>query len=147
LRKLYKSLPLLPFLGALLFGGSLVLQIDDPATNPEALSKHAVMVAHITACHSPEKTSVTASAEGIVDGAKKSLPLKVLPLAQPGTFAVAREWPEKGTWAVKMIASNPDYPNYSTSVVIPIRGQAPQFASVTKYAHPASEAEVAMALK
>ncbi len=107
-------------LAAPLFAGALILQVDDPRSNPEAIAKKAVVVAHITACHSPEKTTVTATAEGLVNGQSQAIPLKVINLSQPGTFAVSRRWPDQGAWTVKMIATNPDYPNYATTLLVPV---------------------------
>ncbi len=107
-------------LAAPLFAGSLALEIGNPSANPEAMAKHAVLVARMTACTSPEKTIVAATAEGIVDGVLKSIPLKIVALPTVGTYAVAREWPAQGNWAVRMIATNPDYKDYTASVLVPV---------------------------
>jgi hypothetical protein len=108
-------------LAAPLFAGALTLQVDNTRSNPEAIAKNAVVVAHITACHSPEKTTVTATAEGVVNGRRQTIPVKVINLSRPGAFAVSRQWPPQGTWTVKMVATNPDYPNYATSLVVPVK--------------------------
>lgn len=133
-------------LAAPLFAGALLLQVGNPAANPEALEKHAVLVARITACHSPEKTTVTATAEGMINGVRQTIPLKVVPLSTAGTFAVTHEWPDQGTWAVKMIATNPDYKDYATSVVVPIEKNSGQFEAVKHYFHAPTEAELALSL-
>ena len=125
-----KPLLVLSLLAAPLFAGALVLEIGNPSANPEALAKHAVLVARMTACKSPEKTTVTARAEGLVNGTERSIPLKVIPLSTPGTYAVTREWPAEGTWTVRMIATNPDYKDYAASVVVPIENGAFQWAGV-----------------
>jgi hypothetical protein len=130
------------FVAAPVFAGALTLQADDPTTNPEAVAKHAVVAAHTTACVSPEKTVVTATAEGIVDGKRITLPLKVIRLSQPGAFAVAREWPAGGAWVVKMIATNPDYKNYATSF-----GRRHRFRPQTGYARVESSAADARAIR
>ncbi len=146
MRTLWKPFFVLSMLAAPLFAGALLLSVGDASANPEALARHAVLVARITACHSPEKTTVTATAEGIVNGVRRSVPLKVILLSRAGTFAVARQWPEQGTWAVKMIASNPDYKDYATSVVVPIDKDSAQLGSVKHYFHAPSDAEVAMSI-
>jgi hypothetical protein len=125
-----KPLLLLSLLAAPLFAGALVLEIGNPSANPEAAAKHAVLVARMTACKSPEKTTVTARAEGLVNGTRQSIPLKVIPLSTAGTYAVTKEWPAEGTWTVRMIATNPDYKDYATSVVVPIENGALQWAGV-----------------
>jgi hypothetical protein len=129
-----------------LFAGALLLEVGNPSSNPEALSNHAVLVARITACHSPEKTTVSATAEGVVDGKRQSIPLKVISLSTAGTFAVTREWPEQGTWAIKMVATNPDYKDYATSVVVPVHKDEVQLSVAKYYFHAPSNAEVSLAL-
>lgn len=129
-----------------LFAGALLLEVSDPAGNPEALSHHAVLVVRTTACHSPGKTTVSATAEGILNGARQSIPLKVISLSTPGSFAVVREWPQRGTWAIKMAATNPDYKDYATSVVVPVRYGSVQLAAAKHYFHAPSDAEVSAAL-
>jgi hypothetical protein len=142
----WKSLFVLGILTIPLIAGALVLEVGNPASNPEALKNHAVLVARISACHSPGETTVAATAEGMVNGIRKSIPLKVIALSTAGTFAVAREWPEQGTWAIKLVATNPEYKNYATSVLVPIRSDSVQLSSAKHYFHAASEAEVSLAL-
>jgi len=146
MKTLWKPLLSLTLLAAPLFAGALLLEVGNPSANPEALAKHAVLVARITACHSPEKTTVTATAEGVVNGMRKSIPLKVIRLSTAGTFAVTHEWPEQGTWAVKMIATNPDYKDYATSVVAPMEKDGVQLTAVKHYFHAATDAEVVASL-
>jgi hypothetical protein len=129
------------------FAGALTLQLDDPTTNREAMAKKAIVAAHISACHSPEKTVVTATAEGIVNGKRESIPLKVIPLSEPGAFAVAREWPREGAWTVKMVATNPEYKDYATSIVVPIGGNAANRATAKVFYHAATADEVDSILK
>src|SRR4051812_7915987 len=92
-----------------LLAGALLLRVADPQTNIEAQAKHAVVMAQMTSCHSPEKTVVSATAEGILAGKRTTLPLKVIKLSTPGMFAVTREWSSEGVWAVRMVATNPEY--------------------------------------
>jgi hypothetical protein len=129
-----------------LFAGALVLDVGNPASNPEALKNHAVLVARISACRSPERTTVSATAEGVVNGVRQSIPLKVTSLSVAGTFAIAREWPQAGNWAIKMVATNPDYKDYATSVVVPFQNDSPQLSAVKHYFHAPTANEVSLAL-
>ncbi|MDQ2844534.1 MAG: hypothetical protein M3Y72_26500 [Acidobacteriota bacterium] len=146
MKSLGRPLFALSILAVPLFAGALLLEVGNPASNPEALRSHAVLVARITACHSPEKTTVAATAEGVLNGLRKSIPLKVLSLSTAGTFAVAREWPEQGTWVIKMVATNPDYKDYATSVVVPIHNDSVQLSAAKHYFHAPTDAEVSLAL-
>lgn len=141
MRKLWNTLVVLSAT-APIFAGALTLEVGNPANNPEAKANHVVLLGRMTACHSPEKTAITASAEGIVDGSRKSIPLKVIRLSAPGTFGVAREWPEQGVWAIKMIATNPEYKNYSAGVLVPFGKDSFQWADVKHYFHAPAAAEI-----
>lgn len=129
-------------IGLPLLAGALTVEIGNPSANPEALSKHAVLVARTTACHAPEKTSLTATAEGAIDGQRRTIPLKLIPLATPGTFGVAHEWPSTGTWAVKIVARNPEYQNYTTGALIRFDGGSAEWSSVKRYYHEPTGEEV-----
>ena len=133
-------------IGLPLLAGALIVEIGNPSANPEALSKHAVLVARTTACHSPQKTSLTASAEGAIDGQRRTIPLKLIPLSAPGTFGVAHEWPSTGTWAVKIVARNPEYQNYATGALIRFHGDSAEWSSVKHYFHEPTGAELAAML-
>ncbi len=132
--------------GLPLFAGALTVEIGNPAANPEALSKHAVLVARTTACRSPEKTSLTATAEGVIEGQRRSIPLTLIPLSSPGTFAVVNEWPSSGAWAIKIVARNPDYQNYATGAIAPVNATSVEWASVKHYFHEPTAQEVAAIL-
>lgn len=143
MRTIYQPLAILTMLAAPVLAGALRLEVSDVSANPEALSKHAVFVTRTTACHEPEKTIMTAIAEGIVDGVRKSIPLKIIPLTTAGSFAIVRAWPEKGVWAVKVVATNPEYKNYATAIVVPVEKDAVRLTAAQHYYHAPTDAEVA----
>ncbi|HZQ52896.1 MAG TPA: hypothetical protein VFB14_11905 [Bryobacteraceae bacterium] len=136
----------LSVLAAPLFAGTLALEVGNPAANAEAQSKHAAVLARTTACQSPEKTEITATAEGIVNGIHRSVPLKVIRLSTPGTFVVTHEWPSTGTWAVRIVARNPVYKNYATGLLIPFEGDSIDWAAVKHYFHEPTGQELASVL-
>jgi hypothetical protein len=146
MRTVTNSLAAVLMAGLSLLAGALMLEIGNPTANPEALSKHAVLVARTTACHSPEQTSMTATAEGVVDGQRRSIPLKLIPLSTPGTFAITREWPSGGTWAIKIVARNPEYKDYATGALVPSDARSIEWASVKHYSHEPTNGEVAAML-
>jgi len=131
MRNTWKSL-LLPFLVAPLFGGALTLEVVNPDSNPEAAQRHAAVVVQTTACTSPEKTSITATAEGIAGGKRQSIPLQLIRLSEPGKFALAKTWPADGKWVLRVVANNPDYHGYAAGAIIPIRGNEPDWKAVQR---------------
>jgi hypothetical protein len=129
------------------FAGALTLQVDDVKANPEALARNAIVAVHITACHSPEKTIIAATAEGFVDGKRQTIPLKVINLSAGGAFAVSREWQQEGTWAVKVVATNPEYQGYATGIIVPISKSGARSTAAKVFYHAPSADEVNSVLK
>ena len=62
---------------------------------------------------------MTATAIGTVDGKRVTTPLKLVKLTIPGAYAVARQWPAEGQWALEFVATNGDL---TTSAVLPATG-------------------------
>jgi len=147
MRKLFYYAVSAAFITVPVFAGALTLQVDDVRSNSEAMARNAAVAAHITACHSPEKTVVTATAEGIENGKLRSIPVKVIALGRPGEFAVVRQWPAEGRWTVTMVATNPDYRNYATSVVVPIHDGVASRAEAKVFYHAASQQEIYSVVK
>ena len=147
MRTLANSLLAVTALALPLFAGALALEVVDPAANPEAQSKHATLLVRTTACHSPEKTALTATAEGLVNGVRRTIPLQVTPLSTPGTFIVTREWPSNGAWAVKIVAHNPDYKNYATGVLVPLNAGSVEWSAMQRYFHEPTDPELASVLE
>ena len=133
--------------GSVLLAGGLWLEVGNPAANPEAKEKGAALVLRIMACKSPEKTNITATAEGIVEGSRRTVALRVIPLSTPGTFAVTREWPSEGNWAVRAVATNPEYKDYATGVVVRIEQGGFDRADVKRFYHAPTPTEVDTALR
>jgi len=55
--------------------------------------------------HVDDETHVEATAEGLVDGERRSVPVTLRPTVDPRTFAVSPSWPRRGTWTVVIRAS------------------------------------------
>lgn len=58
------------------------------------------------ACSNPAAIQVTAWAEGLLEGKRQTLPIKIERTKQKGVYQFARTWPEKGTWAIRMRLGN-----------------------------------------
>lgn len=59
-------------------------------------------------CGEPASMSVTAIAEGVVNGQRKSLPLKLTSTKEKGLYQFARTWPSGGTWIVRVTPAGRD---------------------------------------
>jgi hypothetical protein len=61
---------------------------------------NAVLIVHAYSCHAPTDAAVRASAEGVVDGKRKSIPLELKSTGATGVYSVTRQWPAEGAWAL-----------------------------------------------
>ena len=128
-----------------LMAGGFALQLGKPSTNPEAQAKNAVLVVRGYACVAPEKTTVSASAEGIVNGKHQSIPLKLIPLSGESTYALTRQWPTEGKWVITLVEANPRF-DLRPSAIIKIDGDAIDWAGITRSSKPPSTEQVEAAL-
>ena len=96
--------------------------------------------------HVTRKTVVSATAEGLVAGIRRSVPLKLIPLST-GFYGVAREWPSEGTWAVKFVVTNPDYGKYVTAALVRTGGAAPRKGMVQHLYRVPTEEDISLVLK
>ena len=99
--------------------GGFWLETGNPQASPEARAAKAVVVIRAVGCHNPEDAAVTGTAVGMVDGKRISKPLKLVKLSTPGAYAVARQWPDQGQWALEFVAINGAL---VTSAVLPAIG-------------------------
>jgi hypothetical protein len=78
------------------------------------MSGQTVLVVRPSGCHEPQDATITATAEGIVNGQRRSLPLKLVAISQ-GVYEIAREWPAQGAWVV---AVNAEYRGLPRAAII-----------------------------
>jgi hypothetical protein len=123
------------------WAGALTLEVGNPEANPEAKSMHAALVARVTACREPAKSTVTASAVQWQNGEILRTPLKVVPLTTAGSFAVIGAVPQGGV--IDLAVSNPEYKNYQPRVLIRSDSHGVQMASVRRfYSVPPTDADL-----
>ena len=97
------------------FGGDFMLAVGSPSaaslpattTNQGApvtatkVAKDALFAVRTEGCADPAKAQITGTAEGLVNGARQSLALHLIPAA-PGVYVVSREWVTPGVWVVNL---------------------------------------------
>jgi hypothetical protein len=138
--------PFLVFCAAMsLMAGGFALQLGKPSANPEAQAKNAVLVVRGYACVAPEKTTISATAEGITNGKRESIPLKLIPLSGESTYAVTRQWPSDGKWVITLVEANPRF-NSRPSVIVKVNADAVDWAGITRFSEPPSTQQVEAAL-
>ena len=89
-----------------LWAGGFFLQLGNPEANTEAKKANAVLVIQATGCHDPATATLTATAVGVVNGKRQSIPLQVTKLSRPGEFALTQQWPKDGKWVIELVGRN-----------------------------------------
>ena len=107
------------------------LSIESP-TNPfDPATRDAVFLVHaMTREGTPKITDLTATAEGLVNGARQTMTVILSATGQPGVFAVRKQWPASGTWLIQLTLANTtalvslDASGHVASVNIPLQVQS-----------------------
>ncbi len=118
--------------------GTLVVQVSNPETNAEAKSLNAVVVADVTACHEPAKSTVTAY---LIQPDMQRVALRVMPLKQPGTFAIIGAVPPSSV--IDVVGNNPEYRDFHPHVLIRSDEHGVRWTTVKRFfSKPPTDADV-----
>jgi len=98
------------------YAGGFFVVLGSPEASPEARAHNAYVTIKMAGCHEPEKATVSGLAIGMVAGRRQTVDLKLTPLAEPGMYAVARQWPAEGRWVLEFIAH--DHERVTSAVVL-----------------------------
>jgi hypothetical protein len=88
------------------WGADFSLAIGNPvavAVPGGVVKKSVEMAVRAEGCADPAKAQITGTAEGIVNGARQSVPLRLAPTPTAGAFAVSRDGPQSGVWVFSLI--------------------------------------------
>lgn len=83
-----------------LAGGPPSFSFEAPTGSGERTASSPVLIVHAYSCHAPTDAALTAHAEGLVGGKRRSIPLKLESTGAVGVYNVARQWPSDGSWAL-----------------------------------------------
>jgi len=89
------------------FGGPWI-SIEAPANPYDETARGALMLVHTFHHGTKVNLPVVGKAEGLVDGERKTVNLKLTKSPEIGTHSVRNEWGSKGTWTVLVTASQGD---------------------------------------
>lgn len=130
--------------GALALAEGFTFTIGNPVASQEFQMKAAAFVFRTNGCAEPGKSQISATAEGLVNGARRSVVLKVTAASKPGVYAVFQNWPARGDWVVNLrgvCASE------SAGALVPIGPKGFIRESAKFFPRPASSAEIETSLK
>lgn len=118
-------------------------QIGNPVASQEFQTKTAAFVFRTEGCADPAKSEVAGTAEGLVKGERRSVPLKVTAMSRPGVYAVYQTWPSEGAWVVNLKGT---CASENAGAVVPIGPKGFIRESSKFFPRPATDAEIKTSL-
>ncbi len=80
--------------------GGFHVSVERPSKTDSEV-KDAVLLVRAYGCHKPEDANLTATAEGIVNGKRQSIPVQLTKTSK-GVFAIKQQWAENGVWVLNI---------------------------------------------
>ncbi|HWG54712.1 MAG TPA: hypothetical protein VN677_15565 [Gemmatimonadaceae bacterium] len=82
------------------------LSIESPVNPFDRANHGAVLLVHaMMHDRTPAASDLSASAEGIVNGQRRTIALRLDATPQPGVFALRQQWPGQGAWLLRITLS------------------------------------------
>ncbi|MEK7407236.1 MAG: hypothetical protein AAB225_19350 [Acidobacteriota bacterium] len=128
----------------LAFAGGFFLTLGNPSASGDPKARDAFVTVRADGCHMPSLARISGKAEGLVNGRRQSVPLKLTALSSKGVYAVRREWPADGVWVVSLSGS---YLGRTTGAVIPVTPEGFQRELAKLFPRAPAEADVEAALR
>jgi len=81
------------------------ISIEYPANPYDAASRGAVLLVHTFHHGTSVGYPVSGTAEGMVNGARRTVSLEFKPTSRPGVYALHKQWANEGVWTLVIGAS------------------------------------------
>jgi hypothetical protein len=94
--------------------GGFQLSVETPSSSSDPQMKDVVLVARTYGCHQPADAKLSATAEGLVNGARKTVALELRSIGS-GVYAIKQQWPSEGTWVLALTGA---YNGMTSSVLV-----------------------------
>lgn len=118
--------------------------IGSPVAAQGPAMKSAAFALRAEGCTDPAKLQVSGTAEGLVNGMRRSVLLRIMPAARPGVYAIFQTWPPEGRWVANLKGT---CGSASAGAVVPIGPQGFIRESSKFFPRPATDAEIEASLK
>jgi hypothetical protein len=122
------------------------LQVGLPIAGNSQPAKDSLLVVRPGGCPNPGSAQITATAEGIVNGVRRSMPLTLTPLPTPGVHALPKKWAEtSGYWVVNLVGT---CAGRTAGALVPIDNKATfRRETIKQLAHAPTREEIDASLK
>ena len=105
------------------------ISIEYPANPYDSASRGAFLLVHAFHHGTPVNFPVSGSAEGLVNGARKTVSLEFKNTSRPGVYALQKQWASEGVWTL-VIGVTQGEGEYNTVKAVVELGADGQVASV-----------------
>ena len=78
------------------------ISIEYPPSPYDRVTRDALLLVHSYHHFTPVGLPVSGTAEGVVDGKRRSVKLEFETTSKPGVFALRRQWPRQGAWVLSI---------------------------------------------
>ena len=124
--------------------GAFTFAIGNAVASQDFRFKTAAFALRTEGCADPAKEQITGTAEGVVNGARRSVALHVMPASKAGVYAVEQNWPPGGAWVVSLKGT---CAGESAGAIVPFGPKGMIRDSAKFLPRPPIEAEIDAALK
>jgi hypothetical protein len=135
---------LLAAVGAFALADGFTFAIGSPVAALDFQAKAAAFVFRAEGCAEPAAAQIGGTAEGLVKGARQSVPLKFTAMSKPGVYAVYQNWPAEGDWVVALKGT---CASATAGAIVPIGPKGFLRESSKFFTRPATNPEVDAALR
>jgi hypothetical protein len=129
---------------AVVLAEGFTFTIGNPVASQDFRAKGAAFVLREEGCADPAKSQISATAEGLLKGERKSLTLQVMAMPKPGIYAVYQGWPAEGDWIVNLKGTCADA---KAGALVPIGPKGFIREALKFFPRPATDAEIETSLK
>ena len=93
------------------------ISIEYPANPLDRTTRGAYLLVHAFHHGTPVAMPVRGTAEGIVDGKRRTVPLDFAGTSRPGVYALSRQWPAEGRWMLVISVAQEGMESGATALV------------------------------
>ncbi len=105
------------------------ISIEYPANPHDRSNTGTLLYVHVFHHAQPIAYPITGTAEGIVNGERRSIKLKFTETGRPAVYGLSRQWPEEGVWTLVIKMSRGDHGSDGATAVVEL-GADGEIASV-----------------
>ncbi len=82
--------------------GAPWMSLEIPANPMDQTANGAALLVHAYMHERPARFHASGTAEGLVDGQRRSIPLEFTETSRAGVYALKQQWPSQGQWILNL---------------------------------------------